>query len=53
MGLLHELIEAFTKLWPSRQSIPGHTKQQAYGRRWSRHRPRRIGTYSRRRPQRG
>jgi hypothetical protein len=33
-----------------RQPVRNHTKQQACGRRWSRHRPRRIQRYTRRDP---
>lgn len=37
----------------SRQSVRTHTRNQAYGRGWSRHRPRRIERYARKRQRRG
>ncbi len=53
MGLLQILIGFFTGLWPSQRRIPSHTKHQAYGPRWSKHRRRQIDGYKRRRRQRG
>jgi len=53
MGLLQILIGFFTSLWPSERRIPSHIKQQAYGPRWSKHRRRQIGGYTRKQPCRG
>jgi hypothetical protein len=52
MELLQALIDALAGLFGWRQDIPGHRKQQAYGPRWSQHRPRHIHTYRRKRPRR-
>ena len=35
-----------------RQPVKRHLRRQAHGPRWSLHRPRRIGPYTRRRPRR-
>ena len=52
MGILQAIIEAIAALFGVRQDINGHHKQQAYGRRWTKHRPRRINGYKRKRPRR-
>ncbi len=52
MYLLQTLFEALANAWRPRQNISSHAKQQAYGRRWSRHRLRRVDRYTRRRPRR-
>ena len=52
MGILQTIIEAIATLFGARQDISDHHKQQAYGRRWTKHRPRRISGYRRKRPRR-
>ena len=52
MGILQCLLGALTGWIRPRQSVRDHTGFQAYGRRWSRHRPRRIEKYRRSRPRR-
>ena len=52
MGILQAIIEAIATLFGARQDISGHHKQQAIGPRWTKHRPRRIDRYRRRRPRR-
>ncbi len=49
MSVLRAVIEALVTIFGFRGSVSTHTKHQAYGRRWSKHRPRRIGNYTRRR----
>ncbi len=38
---------------PPRQPVRPHTRNQAFGPRWSQHRPRRINKYTRARRRRG
>ena len=52
MGILQSIINALAALFGARQDVRTHDRQQAYGRRWSRHRPRRINGYKRKRPRR-
>ena len=52
MGMLQSLLGALTGWWRPRQSVGSHRKYQAFGRRWSKHRPRRIERYRRSRPRR-
>ena len=52
MEILQCLLGVLTGWWRPRQSVRSHGKYQAYGRRWSRHRPRRIERYRRSRPRR-
>jgi hypothetical protein len=44
------LMDALAGLFGRHQGVRGHHKNQAYGPRWSEHRPRRINQYHRRRP---
>ena len=53
MEILQCLLSALTGWSRPRQSVRTHTRNQAYGRRWSRHRPRRIREYRRKRHRRG
>ena len=53
MRLVQSLIEALASWLRPRDSISSHTRNQAYGPRWSRHRSREIGRYVRRRSRRG
>ncbi len=53
MEILQCLLAALTCWSRPRQSVRTHTKKQAHGPRWSRHRPRRIKEYRRKRHQRG
>lgn len=50
METLRQLIAFLTGSSRTRQRVRDHHKQQAVGPRWSRHRPRRIGRYTRRKP---
>lgn len=52
MVILQALIDALTGWLRPRRSVRGHTKSQAYGPSWSRHRGRRIKRYRRQRPRR-
>jgi hypothetical protein len=49
MNVLTALIEMLAALFGFRQPVRGHNKRQAYGPRWSKHRPRKINGYKRRR----
>jgi hypothetical protein len=49
MGILQSLMDALAGWLSPRRSVRSHTKNQAYGPRWSQHRPRRIDGYARRR----
>lgn len=53
MQILQCLLAALTGWSRPRQSVSTHTKNQAHGPRWSRHRPRRINKYRRKRHRRG
>ena len=50
MGILQPIIDTFAALFGFRQGVSEHIRRQAFGPRWSRHRPRRIHGYRRRRP---
>ncbi len=50
MGLLLLLIESFNGIWIPQQSIPRHTKKQAYGSHHSKRRRRPIAGYRWRKP---
>jgi hypothetical protein len=50
MSILKALLDALAALFGSGQSVGDHTKYQAYGPRWSKHRRRRVHGYTRRRP---
>jgi hypothetical protein len=52
MGILQALIDALAGWLRPWQGVRRHTKNQAYGPSWSRHRPMRIDRYTRRRPRR-
>ena len=47
MGFLQRLLRTLTALSRPRQPVRSHTRNQAHGRRWSRHRRRRIEQYVR------
>ncbi len=49
MEILQCLLGALARWRRPRQAVRSHTKYQAYGRDWSRQRPRRIARYTRRR----
>ena len=48
MKKLSELIVSVRNWLTPRQQVTEHRRNQAYGERWSRHRPRWIDGYSRR-----
>lgn len=52
MGIVQSLVELLTGWLRPRQNVRDHWKHQAYGCRWSRHRPRHIDSYGRSRPRR-
>ncbi len=52
MPLINWLASLFCCPRSEQQPVSNHTKHQAYGPRWSHHRPRHIGGYSRRSPRR-
>jgi hypothetical protein len=47
MNLLEQLFHLLTGWWRPQQAVRRHTRQQAYGPCWSRHRLRRISGYNR------
>ena len=49
MNVLTALFEALAALFGSRKTVRPHTKRQAYGPGWSKHRPRKINGYKRKR----
>ena len=52
MKLLQALVRALAGLLDRSQGVRDHTKQQAYGPRWSQRRKRRIDPYLIKRPHR-
>ncbi|UCG16431.1 MAG: hypothetical protein JSV19_00010 [Phycisphaerales bacterium] len=52
MNVLTALFEVFPALFGLRQPVRGHKKSQVYGPAWSKHRPRKINGYKRKRVRR-